>query len=66
MPLIAELSIPVSQWLYLQTMQRLALAIGFFVGLERERRGKDAGVRTFTFAGLLGCLGGLQGGLFAP
>jgi hypothetical protein len=68
MPLIADLSIPASQWPYLQTMLRLALAlaIGFFVGLERERRGKDAGVRTFTFAGLLGCLGGLQGGLFAP
>jgi uncharacterized membrane protein (DUF4010 family) len=68
MPLIADLPIPAFQWPYLQTMQRLALAlaIGFFVGLERERRGKDAGVRTFTFAGLLGCLGGLQGGLFAP
>lgn len=66
--LAADLAIPFSQWPYLQTMQRLALAlaIGFFVGLERERRGKDAGVRTFAFAGLLGCLGGLQGGAFAP
>jgi uncharacterized membrane protein (DUF4010 family) len=68
MLLIAELPIPAAQWPYLQTLERLALAlaIGFFVGLERERRGKDAGVRTFTFAGLLGCLGGLQGGVFAP
>jgi uncharacterized membrane protein (DUF4010 family) len=68
MLLAADLTIPLSQWPYLQTMQRLALAlaIGFFVGLERERRGKDAGARTFTFAGLLGCLGALEGGVFAP
>jgi uncharacterized membrane protein (DUF4010 family) len=58
---------PYSQWPYLQTLERLALAlaIGFFVGLERERRGKDAGVRTFAFAALLGCLGAMEGPAFA-
>jgi uncharacterized membrane protein (DUF4010 family) len=64
----ANLPIPELQWPYLQTLQRLALAlaIGFFIGLERERRGKDAGARTFTLAALLGCLGALEGGIFAP
>ena len=70
MPMLfaANPSIPEFQWPYLQILQRLALAlaIGFFIGLERERRGKDAGARTFTLAGLLGCLGALEGGIFAP
>jgi uncharacterized membrane protein (DUF4010 family) len=39
----------------------LALALGFFVGIERERRRKEAGLRTFTFATLLGAVGGLLG-----
>ena len=43
----------------------LALAVGLFVGFERERRGKEAGVRTFGFAALLGCLGGLLGESYA-
>jgi uncharacterized membrane protein (DUF4010 family) len=43
----------------------LALAIGLFVGLERERRGKEAGLRTFGFTALLGCLGGLLGDAYA-
>jgi uncharacterized membrane protein (DUF4010 family) len=49
------------------TLQRLglALALGIFVGLERERRGKEAGVRTFGFAALLGCLGSLLGTSYA-
>lgn len=48
-------------------MQRLALAlsIGVFVGLERQRRGKAAGARTFAFVSLAGCLGGLLGDNFA-
>src|SRR5947199_7468139 len=52
---------------YLPTLTRLALAIalGLFVGLERERRGKEAGVRTFAFAAVLGCLGGLLSDTFA-
>ncbi len=58
---------PISQWPYLPALERLALALalGFFVGLERQRRGKEAGVRTFAFAGLAGCLGGLLGDPFA-
>ena len=43
----------------------LALGVGLFIGLERERRGKEAGVRTFAFAALLGCLGGLLGDAFS-
>jgi uncharacterized membrane protein (DUF4010 family) len=43
----------------------LALAVGLFVGLERERRGKEAGLRTFGFAALLGGLGGLLGERYA-
>jgi uncharacterized membrane protein (DUF4010 family) len=39
----------------------LALAVGLFVGLERERRGKEAGLRTFGFAALLGGMDGLLG-----
>lgn len=54
-------------WPYLPTLLRLglALALGIFVGLERERRGKEAGVRTFGFAALLGCLGSLLGTSYA-
>ena len=37
----------------------LALVIGMFVGLEREWRHKQAGVRTFGFVSLLGGLGGI-------
>jgi uncharacterized membrane protein (DUF4010 family) len=56
----------VSQWAFLPTLVRLALALGTgaFVGLEREHRGK-AGARTFTFASLIGCLGGLLGNSYA-
>jgi uncharacterized membrane protein len=54
---------------YLPTLLRLALALalalGLFVGLERERRGKEAGQRTFGFASLLGGLGGLLGDAYA-
>ncbi len=52
---------------YLPTLLRLALAVGLglFVGLERERRGKEAGLRTFAFAALLGGLGGLLGEPYA-
>ena len=52
----------VLHWPFLPTLVRLSLALGTgaFVGLEREHRGK-AGARTFTFASLIGCLGGLLG-----
>ncbi|PTL78997.1 MgtC/SapB family protein [Vitiosangium sp. GDMCC 1.1324] len=54
-------------WPPLQTLMRLtlALAVGLFVGLEREWRGKEAGLRTFGFASLLGGLGGLLGTPYA-
>ncbi len=53
-------------WPYLPTLERLGLAlvVGLFVGLERERRGKEAGLRTFGFAAVLGALGGLLGGAY--
>jgi uncharacterized membrane protein (DUF4010 family) len=56
----------VSPWPFLPTLTRLALALGTgaFVGLEREHRGK-AGARTFTFASLIGCLGGFLGNPYA-
>ena len=55
-----------AQWPYLPTLLRVGLAagIGVFVGLEREHSGK-AGARTFAFAAILGCLGGLMGEAFA-
>ncbi|MCP3100857.1 DUF4010 domain-containing protein [Myxococcus sp. K15C18031901] len=58
---------PVIAWPPLQTLMRLtlALAVGLFVGLEREWRGKEAGLRTFGFASLLGAMGGLLGPPFA-
>jgi uncharacterized membrane protein (DUF4010 family) len=43
----------------------LALAIGLFIGAERERRRKEAGLRTFGFASLLGAIGGLLGEPYA-
>lgn len=54
-------------WPYLPTLQRiaLALAIGLFAGLEREHRGKEAGLRTFAFVALIGCTGSLLGENFA-
>lgn len=54
-------------WPYLPTLARLALAlaIGLFVGVERERRRKEAGLRTFAFTALLGAAGGLVGEQFA-
>jgi uncharacterized membrane protein (DUF4010 family) len=63
MPSVADGALPSLEWPYLQALQRLALALalGLFVGLERQRHGKEAGLRTFAFATLLGCLGGLLG-----
>ncbi|MGE3269462.1 MAG: MgtC/SapB family protein, partial [Chloroflexota bacterium] len=54
-------------WPHVPTLVRLGLAlgIGLFVGLERERRGKEAGLRTFGFAALLGGFGGLLGDQYA-
>lgn len=61
-------SLPTSvNWPPLETLLRLtlALAVGLFVGLEREWRGKEAGLRTFGFAALIGGMGGLLGTSFA-
>lgn len=56
-----------NEWPYTLILERLvlALAIGLLVGLERQRRGKDAGVRTFGLAALLGAIGGLLGDVYA-
>jgi uncharacterized membrane protein (DUF4010 family) len=52
---------------YLVMLMRLglALALGVFIGLEREKRGKEAGVRTFAFAALIGCMGSFLGEAYA-
>lgn len=52
-----------ANWPPLDCLYRLALAlgVGLFVGIEREWRGKEAGLRTFGFAALLGGMGGLLG-----
>ena len=54
-------------WPYWPTLERLglALALGLFVGLERERRGKEAGLRTFGLASLIAAVGGLLGTPYA-
>ena len=63
----AQLTLPAADWPYLPSLQRvvLALAIGLFVGFERQRRHKEAGLRTFAFVALTGVLGGLIGDSFA-
>jgi len=59
--------LPNAEWPYLQILVRLALslALGLLIGLERERRGKEAGLRTFGFVCLLGALGGSLGDAYA-
>ena len=54
-------------WPYLPTRARLALALalGLLLGIERERRRKEAGLRRFAFASLLGAIGGLLGDSYA-
>src|ERR1700712_1792796 len=63
----ATAALPNAEWPYLQILVRLALslALGLLIGLERERRGKEAGLRTFGFIALLGGLGGALGQNFA-
>lgn len=59
--------LPNAQWPYLVILIRLALALalGLLLGLERERRGKEAGLRTFGFIALLGALCGSLGESFS-
>lgn len=61
------LALPQADWPYLQILVRLALslALGLLIGLERERRGKEAGLRTFGFICLLGAMGGSLGVAFS-
>lgn len=56
-------SLPQANWPYSQSLMRLALglAMGLLIGLEREWRGKEAGLRTFGFIGLMGAMGGALG-----
>jgi uncharacterized membrane protein (DUF4010 family) len=59
-----ELMLPeIAHYPFPPTAERLllALALGLVVGLERERRSKEAGLRTFAFVALLGGLGGILG-----
>jgi uncharacterized membrane protein (DUF4010 family) len=53
------------QWPFLPVMERfgMAVAVGVFVGLERERSGK-LGTRTFGLIALLCCLAGISGPQF--
>jgi uncharacterized membrane protein (DUF4010 family) len=61
------LNLPSAEWPYVQILIRLALslALGLLIGLERERRGKEAGLRTFGFICLLGAMGGTLGVAFS-
>lgn len=60
-------ALPTADWPYLQILVRLALSLslGLLIGMERERRGKEAGLRTFGFICLLGALGGALGTAFS-
>jgi hypothetical protein len=49
-------------YVYLMSPPR---AIGLFVGIEREYRQKEAGLRRFAFAALPGAVGGLLGERFS-
>lgn len=62
-----SLNLPNAEWPYVQILVRLALslALGLLIGLERERRGKEAGLRTFGFICVLGALGGSLGVAFS-
>jgi len=64
---MTEPIVAVAHWTPLDNLYRLTLAlgVGLFIGLEREWRGKEAGLRTFGFVALLCGMGGLLGDNFA-
>jgi uncharacterized membrane protein (DUF4010 family) len=67
-PGIADLATsPSAPWPYLEMLARfaLALALGLLIGLERERRKKEAGLRTFGFIALLGSVAAALGDPYA-
>lgn len=55
----------VAEWPFVPTLARigLAVAIGVFIGLEREHN-KKTGVRTFALISLFACICGMLGTLF--
>jgi uncharacterized membrane protein (DUF4010 family) len=58
---------PSITWVPYESLARLMLAllVGLFIGLEREWRGKDAGLRTFGFVSLAGAMAAMLGPPFA-
>ncbi|HEU5078789.1 MAG TPA: MgtC/SapB family protein [Opitutaceae bacterium] len=61
-----EFSPTAEHWPFIPVLTRmgLAVALGIFIGLEREHSQKT-GVRTFSLTGLSCCLGGLMGPMYA-
>lgn len=59
--------VPAVTWVPLQSLARLMLAagVGMFVGLEREWRGKEAGLRTFGLVAVVGAIAGMLGSSYA-
>lgn len=60
-------ALPYVEWPYLTILSRLALALalGLLIGMERERRGKEAGLRTFAIVCVMGALGACLGDGYA-
>src|SRR5580704_13741370 len=58
---------PTITWVPFESLARLMLAllVGLFIGLEREWRGKDAGLRTFGLVSLLGAMSSMIGASYA-
>ncbi len=66
-PAMAASAQALPDWPYLEMLTRfaLALALGLLIGLERERRKKEAGLRTFGFIALLGAVAASLGDPYA-